>query len=130
MMALRERSDIMRLTLLAAGLALMAAVLPAAAEDGMTFYIRNQSDRAVAMELHGKGADRVWPGGGQAYLLEGQEKKSVLIDCVEGENICYGAWAHGDDRIAWGVGPDNNRDCADCCWLCVWKTTTTVDLGE
>lgn len=114
--------------ILAAVLVALALSAPAHAEGGMTFYMKNETARAMVLELHGRDTQRVWPGDGQVYLLEPGEKKSVLIDCREGENICYGAWVNGNDRISYGVGPDGNRACRDCCSICVAKTTTTIDM--
>ena len=117
---------------IAFAIALLGAVLPApaAAADGMTFYIRNHSTRAVALEFHVQGSPKVWPGDDEVYLIEPTMKKSQMIDCAQGENICYGAWLNGNDRITWGVGPDNDKPCEDCCAVCVWKTTTTIDIGQ
>ena len=92
----------------------------------MTFYMKNDTPRAMVLELHGD--SQVWPGEGRVYLLEPGERKSQLIDCREGENICYGAWVNGDDRISYGVGPDGDRACRSCCFVCVAKTTTTIDM--
>jgi hypothetical protein len=119
----------MRLKILAALAALVAALPgPAAAQEGMTFYIRNSSARAVVVELHGP--QRTWPGDGEVYLIEPKARKSQMIDCAEGENICYGAWLNGNDRVTWGVGPDNDIACEDCCSICVSKTATTIDVGQ
>ena len=109
-------------------LAFLAA--PAHAEGGMTFYMKNDTGRAMVLELHGRDTARVWPGEGQVYLLEPGERKSELIDCREGENICYGAWVYGNDRISFGVGPDGDRQCRSCCSICVAKTTTTIDMPQ
>ncbi|MBX3572407.1 MAG: hypothetical protein KF694_08650 [Mesorhizobium sp.] len=114
--------------ILAAVLLALALSAPAHAEGGMTFYMKNDTGRAMVLELHGE--TQVWPGEGQVYLLEPGERKSVLIDCREGENICYGAWVHGNDRISFGVGPDGDRACRSCCSVCVAKTTTTIDMPQ
>lgn len=110
--------------------AFLGAALPAFADGGMTFYVRNETQRAMVMELHGRETGRAWPGKGEVYLLEPGERKSVLIDCQEGESVCYGAWVNGNDRISYGVGPDNHSACRDCCSVCVTKTTTTIDMPE
>lgn len=109
---------------------LAGTMLPALAQSGMTFYMKNETGRAMVLELHGRESGRVWPGDDQVYLLESGERKSVLIDCHEGENICYGAWVYGNDRISFGVGPDGDRRCRDCCSVCVAKTTTTIDMPQ
>ena len=98
---------------------------PASAAD-MAFFMKNWHARDVAVELHGE--KNVWPGGDQVYLLEGRSQKSVPIACTEGETICYGAWVFADDRISFGVGPKNDRDCVDCCAVCVAKSTAAIDL--
>ncbi len=116
--------------ILAAVLVALALTAPALAEGGMTFYMKNETGRAMVLELHGRETGRVWPGDSQVYLLEPGERKSVLIDCREGENICYGTWVYGDDRISYGVGPDGDRRCRDCCSVCVAKTTTTIDMPQ
>ena len=74
-----------------------------------------------AVELSG------WPA--KVYLLEKGEAKSVPISCNAGANICYGAWVAGDDRVTWGVGPDDDDACSDCCYTCAAKTTATVKIG-
>lgn len=93
----------------------------------MAFYMKNGAGRAVAVELHGN-AGHVWPGDGKVFMLDTAEKKSVPVACEAGERICYGAWLVGDDRTAWGVGPDNKEDCENCCTICVAKSTYTIDL--
>jgi hypothetical protein len=103
---------------------------PAFADGGTTFYLRNQTNRVMVLELHGRESGRAWPGSNQVYMLEPGEKKSVLIDCEQGENICWGAWVNGNDRISFGVGPDDNRECRSCCSICVAKTTTTIDMPQ
>lgn len=103
--------------------------LPAFALEGMTFYLRNMQDRAIVLEFRGRTTGTVWPGGDDVYLLTAKEKKSVLLGCREGEEICYGAWVKGNDRISFGVGPDDDQTCEDCCRICVAKTTEQIDIG-
>lgn len=109
------------------GLSALAPV--SAAEKGMTMFLRNQQSHAVVIEFHGRKTNTVWPGEGKIYLLDKLERKSVTIGCQEGENVCYGAWANGNDRISFGVGADDDQTCTDCCRVCVGGTTETVDIG-
>jgi len=81
------------------------------------------------LEFRGRQSRAVWPGKGKVYLLAKGERKSVTIGCQPGENVCYGGWANGNDRISFGVGPDDDRTCADCCRICVEGTTETIDIG-
>jgi hypothetical protein len=110
-------------------LAFVALLLatPAHAAD-MAFFVKNQRSHAVAVELFSHDRDMVWPGDDQVFLIEPGSQKSVPISCNAGENICYGAWVSGNDSISAGVGPDNDQPCDTCCFICVAKSTETIDL--
>ena len=115
---------------LRAALLLLAVLAPAMAQaDEMAFFMKNQFSRDIAVELRSRDRDQVWPGGDQVYMVEKSVAKSVPIDCEAGEQICYGAWVVGDDRTAWGVGPDNDQPCDDCCYICAEKTTAEIRIG-
>ena len=118
-------SAALRSVCLAAALCCLAA--PVLADD-MAVYMKNGFSRAVVVELRSTTRDKVWPGGDDIFLLDKAEKKSVPVTCEAGERICYGAWAYGDDSIAWGVGPDNASKCDDCCFTCVAKATETIEF--
>jgi hypothetical protein len=103
---------------------------PAFAAD-MNFYMKNQQDRGVAVDLFSHDRDAVWPGDDKVYFLDSREKKSVPISCEAGERICYGAWINGDDSIFFGVGPDNDQPpCEYCCFLCVEKSTQVISITK
>jgi hypothetical protein len=103
---------------------LLTAGLAEAADMG--FMLGNKQSRAAVIELHGE--NTVWPGGGKVYLLAPGETRQVTISCTPGERICYGAWINGNDRIAFGVGPDNDRDCRNCCSICAARAMATIEL--
>ena len=112
---------------------ILAAILlaPAAAlADDMVFYMKNGTGTAIAVELRSQVRDYLWPGGDQVYLLEKDEKKSVTIGCDAGEKICYAAWLNGNDQVTWGVGPDGDHVCTDCCRVCVASATETLEIGR
>lgn len=98
-------------------LAFLAAALPARADE-MTFFVMNRAPYGVVIEFSDAASGQIWPGGERIYLLEKGESKSVAIDCTGGARICYGAWRNGDDGTVWGVGPDRNLTCKDCCHIC------------
>lgn len=104
-------------------LALLALVLavPPAFADSMSYFMQNAHPRAVVIELFSRDSDQRWPGDDKVFLLEKGERKTVPVECRTGETICYGAWVRGNDGVAWGVGPDNDRACDDCCVACVDK---------
>ena len=96
----------------------------------MALFVKNQRQQAVAVELFSHDRQTAWPGDDQVFLIEPGSQKSVPISCNQGENICYGAWVNGNDRVSAGVGPDNDQPCDTCCFICVEKTTETIDLVE
>ncbi|ESY00646.1 hypothetical protein NKK48_17445 [Mesorhizobium sp. C386A] len=110
-------------------LAALLIATPAHAAD-MAFFVKNLRSQAVAVELFSRDRKMSWPGGDQVFLIEPSSQKSVPISCNSGENICYGAWVNGNDAISAGVGPDNDQPCDNCCFICVEKTTETIDLVE
>ena len=110
------------------GVVVVLAGQASAAE--MAFYIRNDVGRAVVVELHSTTRDQVWPGYDEVYLIDKGEKKSVPVTCEAGELICYGAWLNGDAGTHWGVGPENDQHCTDCCYVCKEKTTATIVLRQ
>lgn len=107
--------------------AVLAFAVPAMAAD-MTWYLDNKAGRAVALELSSKMTGTLWPGGDKVYRLDPGEYKAVGISCQDGERICYGAWLVGNDAVTWGIGPDYDQPCTDCCRICVEKGRETVTL--
>ena len=108
-------------------LALFLMTAPAGAAE-MSFYIDNQQNYDVAVELYGERPGRVWPGNDKVYLIEKGYRKSVPVTCDAGERICYGAWRVGNDRVFFGSGPDNAYRCTDCCFICLQSDTATIRL--
>lgn len=102
--------------------------LPAQPEE-LTLYLANRAPHAVAAELSSPDGDRQWPGGGKVYMLEKGEQKSVRIECRVGETICYGAWRFGDETTAYGVGPDRELVCDQCCLTCAPASAAHIDIG-
>jgi hypothetical protein len=96
----------------------------------VTFQIRNNHPNAVEVELYSQDRDHVWPGGGEVYILDDGETKSMALSCKNGEKICYGAWISGDKETYWGVGPGNQETCDDCCYTCTGGNTEVIDLVQ
>jgi hypothetical protein len=94
----------------------------------MLFYIRNGSGSEIAVEVFSQDRKEVWPGGDQVWLFEAGQKKTVPVACTGGEQICYGAWVNGNDKMSWGVGADGAFDCKSCCLICLTTGIETIDL--
>jgi hypothetical protein len=109
-------------------IALFLMAAPAGAAETMSFYVDNQQDFDVAIELYGSTAKRRWPGDGKVYLIEKGMRKSIPVDCTEGERICYGGWMVGNEQVSFGAGIDMTSACKDCCFICVDAETSTIRL--
>ena len=94
----------------------------------MAFFVKNLRKEGVAVELFSRDRETVLPGNGKVFMIDPNSQKSVPLSCNSGERICYGAWVDGNDQISAGVGPDNDQPCDNCCFICVEKTTETIDL--
>ncbi len=104
------------------------AFVPVAFADDITFVMNNQHPNALEVELYSQDRDHVWPGGGQVYLLDDGETKTMPLACESGETICYGAWISGDQGTYWGVGPGNKQECETCCFTCEGGETEEITL--
>ena len=109
-------------------LASCAGVAPVAMADEVTFVIRNSHPHAVYVELFSEDRSHSWPGGDDGYYLDDGGTWDIDISCRSGEKICYGAWVDGDEDTFWGVGPDGDEDCQDCCTECDGGETEEIDL--
>ena len=117
----------LRRALACGALVLVSTAAPAFPAD-VTFVMRNDHPNAVRIELYSQDRDHVWPGGGQDYYLDDGETKTMSLECEEGESICYGAWIDGDQGTYWGVGPNNEQACDDCCYTCEGGETEEITL--
>ena len=110
------------------------AAMPAAAAD-YTFQFVNDTGHAVALKLFSKAESRrQWPSRAKSYSVQpGTEVQGLKVDCDEGEQICWGAWAGsaapntagGTSRregggMKWiaGAGERGTASCTDCCHVC------------
>jgi len=115
-----------RMLFTAALLTSLIASVVHAEDQVMNMFMKNTNGRAVVIELFSQTRDMRWPGNDKVYLLEPAEQKSAPITCEGGERICYGAWLNGNDSVTWGVGPDDDQACDDCCSLCAGSATVDI----
>ncbi|MDW6025176.1 hypothetical protein SAZ10_25790 [Mesorhizobium sp. BAC0120] len=109
--------------------ALIALVLAAPAFAGdVTFVMNNHHPNAVEVQLFSQSRNHVWPGSDEVYMLDDGETKTMSLSCQDGESICYGAWISGDQSTFWGVGPDGEETCDDCCYTCQGGETEEINL--
>lgn len=100
-----------------------AVCYPAAAQE---WIVVDDCDDGLDVEwrLWGDDRDWVWPGPDEVFVTRGLGvESSELIECIEGEVVCFGASA-GD--LSWGISADGSGGCEDCCFVC---EATVVDVG-
>ncbi|MFC3228742.1 hypothetical protein ACFOGJ_15970 [Marinibaculum pumilum] len=125
------RSCLRLAVLPAAAFAMLLLAMPQdAAAESVTFVLQNSHPNAVEIEFCSQDRDHSWPGGGEAFVMDGAEPVSFPLSCEAGETICYGAWVSGDQETYWGAGPDCAEPCDSCCTVCDGGTTEVMELGE
>lgn len=109
-------------------LSVFAVAAPALADD-VTFVMKNSHPNALEVQLFSQDRAHVWPGPDEVFYFDDGETKQVPLGCETGETICYGAWVAGDPQgTFWGVGPDNDQDCSDCCYTCEGGETEEIEF--
>lgn len=85
----------------------------------VTVLTRNISGWDIAFRLFSKTRAWVWPNAWVWYRApaDGWTYYS-RITCRTGERICLGGFAPSRPGLSWGVGPNNNRPCWNCCFTC------------
>lgn len=98
----------------------LACATPAgtAVAEEMALTLRNEQSTALQVELYSRARAQNWPGGGAAYEIGPGATQTLQLSCTDGESICYGAWAPGDQALHFGVGQDAIEPCDHCCFTC------------
>jgi hypothetical protein len=102
----------------------------------VTFQFVNDTGRALNLKLFSRGESLTqWPAKTKAYSLRPADAVQQLkIKCIEGENICWGAWATVQSvsgemmgtggrstftaTMNAGVGQKGILECTGCCHIC------------
>ena len=112
------RKRIWTMALVVMGVLTVLSSRPAAAVD-MTWTMTSTYDYKVSLAFYSQSGNRVWPGGGEVYVLTDSRAHRFTLACRPGETICYGAWPTGGATSKyWGVGRDNAQRCRTCCYVC------------
>jgi hypothetical protein len=103
----------------------------AARADSMTWQLRSFYPIAVEVKFFSQNRKAVWPTATTHYDIKDNKTHSFKLNCLEGEQVCYGAGASGNLKRYWGKSTDGTKACADCCYTCKGNTTTKVlNLNE
>lgn len=114
------------------GLVVALAMVPMSQARAETFLFSIQSEYPYIVHLafYSENRNWEWPGGDQVYVLDDSRVHDYSLNCNSGEKICYGAWPKGTRQSYWGVGPDANQSCSDCCYICNGGETGVIVLNE
>lgn len=98
--------------------------------SGMTWKFSDECNDGLGVQLQffDETNHLVWPGGGNAYILNPGGSGSASLACKAGAKICYGATTRPPTASYWGVGIDNNRGCDKCCAHCSSGEVTPIAL--
>lgn len=117
-----------KLALVVAALGLLP-VAQARAES-LLFSVQSEYPYIVHIAFYSDDRNWEWPGGDQVYVLDDSRVHDYSLNCNYGEKICYGAWPKGTRKSYWGVGPDGNQSCSDCCYVCNGGETGVIVLRD
>jgi hypothetical protein len=90
----------------------------------LVWKFQNFFGSTVLVAFYAQSRPAAWPGGDTQTAVNGWPITSGLsrvfsLQCLPGEQICYGAWGQGDAYGGyWGVGPGGGRGCRNCCYTC------------
>jgi hypothetical protein len=91
----------------------------------VTFSFTNSADDNLQVEMFSENSSDVWPGSGQAYVLNNGASLTQAVNCTAGENICYGGWKADDGQYTWGAGHSGaQKQCQGCCLICDGRSNT------
>jgi hypothetical protein len=102
-----------------------------ASADTMTWQIRSFSKNAVEVKFFSSNRRVIWPSATTHYDIKDYKTHSFKLNCLEGEQVCYGAGVSGNLKSYWGRSTDGKKACTGCCYTCKGNTTTKVhNLNE
>lgn len=85
----------------------------------VTVFTRNISGWEIIFRLFSKNRAWVWPNAWVWYRAPANGwTYYTRVTCRTGERICLGGFSPSRPYLSWGVGPNNNRPCWNCCFTC------------
>ena len=89
----------------------------------LVWTVTNFSGRRIELRFFSKDRNWTWPGGNQVYVLDDVLSHTYESNCNYLEKICFGASASDG---YYGVGPNNDQGCNDCCAQCGSEKTINL----
>ncbi len=98
------------------------ALAPSASHaDQLTWHVTNMSPYNAEIRFFSRyrAQNRVWPAeSDQVWQLYDHDIHTIVLKCITGEQICFGAWLPHTHTRYWGVGHDHDQSCGNCCAIC------------
>lgn len=90
------------------------------AEASMNWVLVDQCQdgRGIQAALFETETGRVFPSRSTVWVAPPGDEIDVVIECGDGNQVCFGAETDPSSDFFWGVGIDGNAGCDDCCDLC------------
>ncbi len=92
-----------------------------AGANGFLFHFRSEYPSTINLEFYSANRNTVWPGGNIVFYLYPGQTETYSLQCIQGEQLCYGAWVPGTP-VFWGLGDAVRQgkpaQCTDCCYVC------------
>ena len=95
----------------------------------LTFRIKSNYPYSVDVSFYSTRGNRAWPGGDQVWIISDSDVHTYSLNCIPGEQICFGAWVRGNARRYWGVGHGGQQGCTSCCYHCGAGDPNVIVLG-
>jgi len=121
-----KRVPLLSLAALLVAAASLLATQASAAE--LVWRIESEHPNVVSLEFYSQDRSNVWPGGGEAYVLEDWATHTYSLSCNYGETICFGAWVRNESSTYWGAGYNGTEACESCCAVCGYGELNTQVL--
>lgn len=114
---------------------------PGTAQTGVfTFNFTNRTHSLIYARMFSRSRNFHWPAAGNVFLVRPDGvRQSARLNCVPGEQICFGAALTRDGTGKyWGAGYNGDKACTNCCVHCglvqqnlnhSWILTDTGDGG-
>lgn len=95
-----------------------AASAPQEEPATVTFTLRNRTGANLEVIFKSDSRSVEWPGNDRHYILANGKTGTYKLNCMAGEQICYGASTSGLFFRYWGRGANHENSCSDCCYVC------------
>src|SRR5262245_11213850 len=91
------------------GLMALPTISTPAKAEVWEWHFKSNHAYKVYIRFYSESRKVYWPSG-EVWVLDDYETKTMRINCVQGEKVCYGAW-NKNRSLYWGGGENNSKHC-------------------